>query len=53
MPCRQPGAAIAPRQRGAADGSLGIRAAWPDDTVFAPLRAESLGRVLDGLRNLR
>jgi hypothetical protein len=52
MPCRQPGAAIAPPPLGAVDDSLGIHAGWPEDTLFAPLQAESLRRVLDGLRNL-
>jgi len=53
MPCRQPGAAIAAPPRGRVDDSLGIHAGWPEDTVFAPVQAESLRRVLDGLRNLR
>jgi hypothetical protein len=52
MPGRQSGAAIARPPLGSVDDAFGIRAGWPEDTVFGPLHPESLRRVLDGLRNL-
>jgi len=30
-----------------------MRMEWPDEVRFAPLRPESLSRVLVGLKNLR
>jgi len=53
MACRQPGAAIAPPRLGTVDDSPTIHAGWPEETVFAPVQADSLRRVLDGLKNLR